>query len=242
MTRSSLLCCCCLLALLLLLAPSASTSSSSPSSRSSVAASSAEGAEATTTTTAAAAAAAASSSSSTARGGRKLLSDRHRRFRRRSSAAPVIDIYVRTYRGDVAWLLWLLRSIENNVEESAFRSLLISVPRNDSRLFEASLLPSFRRSLPIVLLASDDAPFERATRAMKSRTESGGYHAQVRESFFFVFFFQHFFEPLSHLRRTKKKNSKTKTQQRQKDVRQAHAPSAPLRRRFLRPRRQRLYL
>jgi len=68
--------------------------------------------------------------------------------------------------------------MEENVEEGAFRRLVLSVPRGDAPLFE-SLLPSFR--LRIVLLVVEDARFERATKAMKSPTENGGYHAQVRE-------------------------------------------------------------
>ena len=103
---------------------------------------------------------------------------RPRRRSRHSSLPPTIDVYVRTYSGDAAWLTWLLRSMEENVEEGAFRRLVLSVPRGDAPLFE-SLLPSFR--LRIVLLVVDDARFERATKAMKSPTENGGYHAQVRE-------------------------------------------------------------
>ena len=94
-----------------------------------------------------------------------------------STAAPTTgDIYVRTYSGDAAWLTWLLRSIEENVEEGAFRAVIVSVPRGDARRFE-SLLPLFR--LRIVLLVVDDARFERATKATKSRTDNGGYHAQM---------------------------------------------------------------
>ena len=91
---------------------------------------------------------------------------------------PTIDLYVRTYRGDAAWLTWLLRSVEANVEPSAFRQLLVSVARNDSELF-GSFLPLFSGKLPIVMLVSDDAPFARATRVMGSVTADGGYHAQV---------------------------------------------------------------
>ena len=99
----------------------------------------------------------------------RLLSRR----RRSHSLQPTIDIYVRTYGGDAAWLTWLLRSVEENVEPSAFRNLVVSVPRGDAK----PLLPSF--CLPIVLLVVDDGPFERATKSTKGPAESGGYHAQM---------------------------------------------------------------
>lgn len=107
---------------------------------------------------------------------------RNRGRQRQSHSFPpktaTIDIYVRTYKGDAAWLTWLLRSIEDNVEAAAFRRVVLSANRRDAAFF-LRLLERRRFGFDVLFLVSDDAAFETATRAMNSVTPDGGYHAQM---------------------------------------------------------------
>lgn len=104
----------------------------------------------------------------------------HRNGRRheRTTFSKTIDIYIRTYKGDAPWLMWLFRSIEENIEANAFRRVIVSCNRRDSPLF-LPLVQQRHFTFDVLFLITDDAAFEIATKAMNSITSDGGYHAQM---------------------------------------------------------------
>ncbi|CAF1389067.1 unnamed protein product [Rotaria magnacalcarata] len=86
---------------------------------------------------------------------------------------PVLDIFVRTWRGDGHWLIYLLRSIEKCVSRSLYRNIIITFPFNEMSYFQ-SYLPFF--SLPMKLIPSSDV-------YIKNGPNKGSYYSQMYVKF-----------------------------------------------------------
>ncbi|CAM4872634.1 unnamed protein product [Rotaria socialis] len=86
---------------------------------------------------------------------------------------PVLDIFVRTWRGDGHWLIYLLRSIEKYVPRTLYRNIIITFPFTETSYFQ-SYLPFF--SLPIKLIQSNDV-------YIKNGPNNGSYYSQMYVKF-----------------------------------------------------------
>jgi hypothetical protein len=86
---------------------------------------------------------------------------------------PIIDFYVRTWRGDGHWLIYLLRSIEIYVPRTLYRQIIITFPSTETPYFH-SYLPLF--SLPLKLIPVDDI-------FISYGNNNGGYYSQMFDKF-----------------------------------------------------------
>ena len=84
----------------------------------------------------------------------------------------MIDIVVRSWRGDGHWLCYLLRSIARFVPRSLYREVLISFTRSETAFFQ-SFLPAAFASLPLRLLPVDDPVLHLAS------PNNGSYYSQI---------------------------------------------------------------
>ncbi len=87
---------------------------------------------------------------------------------------PVLDIFVRTWRGDGHWLVYLLRSIEKYVPRTLYRDILITFSPVDTTYFQ-SYLPFF--PLPIKLISTTDV-------FIKDGPNKGSYYSQMYAKFY----------------------------------------------------------
>ena len=86
---------------------------------------------------------------------------------------PVMDFFIRTWRGDGHWLTFLLRSIDRFVPRTVYRHILITFSSSERHYFE-SYLPHF--TLPIKLRPMDDVFF-------KTGPNNGSYYSQMFAKF-----------------------------------------------------------
>ncbi|CAF4739218.1 unnamed protein product, partial [Rotaria sp. Silwood2] len=66
---------------------------------------------------------------------------------------PILDFFVRTWRGDGHWLIFLLRSIDKYVPRTLYRDVVITFSSTETAYFQ-SYLPFF--SLSIKLIPTND--------------------------------------------------------------------------------------
>lgn len=86
----------------------------------------------------------------------------------------VLDFYVRTWKGDGHWLIFLLRSIESHVPRAVHRNIIIAYNRKEDGFFR-SYLPLF--PLPVVLIPEDDI-------FIRDGPNNGSYYSQMYSNFF----------------------------------------------------------
>jgi hypothetical protein len=83
---------------------------------------------------------------------------------------PVIDFFVRTWKGDGHWLIFLLRSIEAHVPRTVYRKIIVTYNRQEDAFFR-SYLPLI--PLPLVLIPEDDVYFQ------GGGPNNGSYYSQM---------------------------------------------------------------
>ena len=86
---------------------------------------------------------------------------------------PVIDFFLRTWKGDGVWNIFLLRSIEVNVPPSLYRNIIV-VYRQEEDAYFRSYLP--RIPLPIVLHPEPDI-------YVRPGMNGGGLYSQMLSKF-----------------------------------------------------------
>lgn len=87
---------------------------------------------------------------------------------------PVIDFYVRTWKGDGHWLTFMLRSIEAHVPPHVYRNIIITYNKKEHDFFQ-SYLPLV--PLPLVLIPEDDV-------FIRDGKNNGSYYSQMYSKFF----------------------------------------------------------
>ena len=89
-----------------------------------------------------------------------------------AQSVPVVDFFVRTWRGDGHWLVYMLRSIHRFVPRAMYRNIIIAFTRNETAFFE-SYVKHFSPTLPIILHPQDDPVI------LIPGPNKGGYYAQI---------------------------------------------------------------
>jgi hypothetical protein len=88
----------------------------------------------------------------------------------RPHSPPIVDILVRSWRGDGHWIIYLLRSVQKFVDPSTYRNIIVIYNTTNDAFFK-SYLPYFK--LPIKLIPVRDDP------RWKDGINAGGYKAQL---------------------------------------------------------------